>query len=218
MSAMMVAAVCACTPPIARQCSVPPAGPDTVWVLSRGWHTEIGISADSITGGLTVFRGIYPGATVLLFGYGKRTFMTARADRFSEYVLGPFPGPAVIESVGLRTTPPLAYGTRGLVTLQLPPGGARRISAFIWHDLQRAVDGAPRLVGPGAFAGSQFYDAVSGYSLVHTCNTWVAEALRAGGLPISSEADVFSGQTMARAANLASAQCEAPTLPSTRQP
>ncbi len=167
-------------------------------MFSRGWHTDIALPASRLTGGLAAFRRVFPGARTIVFGYGKRTFMTARADRLSEYLLGPFPGPAVIEVFALSTTPEQAYGPADLVTLSLPAGGAERLSDFLWADLDR--DGRdPRLVGPGSFAGSLFYAARSEYGLGHTCNNWVAQALHASGLPVAASGVVFSGQVMQRA-------------------
>ena len=32
------------------------------------------------------------------------------------------------------------------------------------------------------------------YSAVHTCNTWAAETLRAGGLPVHAAGVIFAGQ------------------------
>jgi len=204
-----LAACSAAPPPQARGCHATQA--DTITVLSRGWHTEIGIPADQLHGPLTIFRGIFPGARTIMFGYGKRTFMTARADRASEYLLGPFPGPAVIEAIGLSTSPEAAYGPGDSVSLSLPQGGATRLSAFIWNDLAHDKAGVPLLVGPGAFPGALFYAANSEYTLAHTCNTWVAAALHQAGLPVSPDGAILSGQTMWRAA-AAARQC-APTPP-----
>jgi hypothetical protein len=181
-------------------------------VLSRGWHTQLGIPADHLTGGLAVFRTIYPGARAVMFGYGKRTFMTAPADRLSEYLLGPLPGPAVIETVGLRDLPPASYGAEGMVELSLPQGGAAGLSAFIWNDLARDRYGGPRLVGPGFYPGSRFYAAMSEYDLAHTCNTWIVAALQAAGLPVRAGGVVFSGQAMERLEAEAARECRAASL------
>ncbi|MEJ0045265.1 MAG: DUF2459 domain-containing protein [Rhodospirillales bacterium] len=96
------------------------------------------------------------------------------------------------------------------LALALPPGGAERLSAFLWQSL--ALDGAgkPRFVGPGRFAGSRFYAAVHGYNLFYTCNSWVADALHAAGLAVDADGVVFSGQTMARVERAAAAECRAP--------
>ncbi len=176
-------------------------------MLGRGWHTQIGLPAEELQGGLAVFRQIYPGARAVMFGYGKRTFMVAPPDDIGEYVLGPVPGPALIETVGLSESPPAAYGTAGMIALALPPGGAARLSAFLWDDMARDRLGQPLLVAPGPFAGALFYAARSGYTLFHTCNTWVAAALRAAGLPVDPDFAILSGQTMARAADAARRQC-----------
>jgi hypothetical protein len=203
---LLALAAAGCATP-ALYCRPPPPSQGVVYVLSRGWHTEIGLAADRLAGPLGIFRTAYPGAQYLMFGYGKRTFLTAPPDNIREYLLGPVPGPAVIEAVALRASPPEAYGTRGMVTLSLPPGGAARLSAFLWQTLAHDSAGHPRLVGPGRFPGSQFYAAVHTYSLAYTCNTWVADALHAAGLPLDADAVVFSGQTMARVEAAAHAQC-----------
>ena len=178
-------------------------------MFSRGWHADLAVPAGELAGGLAVFRRVFPGARTVVFGYGKRTFMTARADRLSEYLLGPLPGPAVIEAFGLSATAEQAFGPSDRVTLALPAGGADALSAFVWGDLDRDGQGRPRLVGPGAFAGSLFYAARSGYGLGHTCNTWVAQALHAARLPVRAEGVVFSGQAMGRA-EAAARRCPGP--------
>ena len=201
MALLLAFGGCASAPRAAPPaCQSAPTEGTTLYVVNRGWHTELGVPASALMGPLSIFRAIYPGARMVMFGYGKRTFMTARADRASEYLLGPFPGPAVIEAIGLRVLAPSAYGPGGILALSLPPGGAAQLSDFIWRDLVLDHTGAPLLVGPGKFAGSRFYAARSGYSLTHTCNSWVADALAAAGVPMGGGVVPFSGQVMARAA------------------
>jgi hypothetical protein len=167
------------------------------------------LPASDLVGGLAAFRRVYPGAEAVMFGYGKRTFMTARTDGLSEYLLGPFPGPGVIETVGLRDLPPDSYGDEGMVALRLPPGGAARLAGFIWQDLARDRFGGPKLLGPGFYPGSRFYASVSAYNPAHTCNTWLMQALAAAGLPVSGSFVVFSGQAVARVQAEAARECRA---------
>lgn len=187
-----------CSSPEPAACPAPLPIAEYVYVRSHGWHVDIGMSADSIAGPLTVFRDIFPGAPALMFGYGKRTFFTARAETFSEYLLGPLPGPAVIQVTGVGSTLADAYPPGDLLVMRLPPGGARKLSDFLWHDIALDKAGQPLLVGPAGFLGSQFYAAVTGYSLAHTCNTWAANALQAAGVPVQGDGVVFSGQVVAR--------------------
>ncbi len=131
----------------------------------------------------------------------------------SEYLLGPVPGPALIEVTGLKVPPSVAYPGEDTIVLPLPPGGARALSEFLWRDLETDGGQKPRLVAPGQFPGSLFYAARSRYSLAHTCNTWAADALRAAGLPVRADGVVFSGAVMSRAADARAAYCR--SLPAT---
>lgn len=58
---------------------------------------------------MRVFLSIFPGAQVLMFGYGKRTFLTARVDRWSDLIMGPLPGPGAVEVAALKVTPDKAF-------------------------------------------------------------------------------------------------------------
>jgi hypothetical protein len=208
--AIMAAAVAACAT-VPPNCRLPAADGNIAYVVSQSWHVDIGLPADRLEGPLAIYREIFPGAKVVMFGYGKRTFMTAPPDTISEYLIGPLPGPAVIFITGLKVLPADAYSGAGTIELALPPDGARKISDFIWDDLSKDTAGKPRLVAKGDVG--LFYAANSGYNLLHTCNTWAVDALAAAGLPVSSSGVVFSGQAMGRAGNAAAGQCAAATAP-----
>lgn len=180
-------------------CGSAPAVTQTMWrgetvsLITHGWHTDIGLPAAEATGPLARFRQLFPGAQTLVFGYGKRTFMIAPAHSVGEWMIGPFPGPAAIEVSAIGTDAATGYGTAHVETLPLPPGGAAGLSAFLWQAFAKTRDGAPRYIAQGNFPGSLFYQASSRYGLLHTCNTWSAEALAAGGLPIQPAGIIFSG-------------------------
>lgn len=184
------------------------AGGEAAWVVDHGWHTEVGIPAEQATGPLAAFRDVFPGAAVLAFGFGKRTFFIAKASTISEYVLGPFPGPGAVQVVGLAGPPAAAYRTP-VITLRLPPGGAERLSAFLWGSIEPALGGGPRLIADGLFPGSAFYAARREYSLAYTCNTWALDALATAGLPVTPDASLASG-TMRAVAGISGACRAAP--------
>lgn len=184
----------------------PPASGDLVYVVGQGWHAEIGIPVEELDDGLRFYRDVFPGARVVIFGYGKKTFFTAHAETVSEYILGPVPGPAVIQAFALNVTPLEAYPREDTTVLRLPPDGAHALSAYIWQDLVKE-NGKPKIAARGSEPDGMFYEAVSEYNLFHTCNTWTAEALHAAGLPISADGIVFSGQTMDRVDAAAEDQC-----------
>lgn len=193
-----------------RSAPCAPRGTDVVYVIDHGWHTDIGVPVSELSGPVAVFRTVFPDAGALEFGFGKRTFFTAKVDSWREYLLGPIPGPAAILVTGLRVMPDAAYGAGETVVLHLPAGGAERLSAFLWHEFAKDSAGKPRLIAPGTYPGGLFYAATATYTLAETCNTWTADALHAAGLPISGDGVVFAGQAMRRVR--AAALCPMPPL------
>ena len=228
LAALFPVLLCACTGASPPACP-PAARPAPVaWVISQDWHTEIGLPASELSGRLASFRTVFPGASALVFGFGKRTWMTARVESPAELLMGPFPGPAVIEVVGLRVEPALAFGGSEVIRLKLRPGQLARLSDFLWDSFGKAQvggkaqpggkaqaggkarageDGAvgPRLVSQGLFPGSLFYAASRGYGPLHTCNSWTAEALGAAGLPVRARGVVFAGGVLDQVARLGQA-------------
>ncbi len=193
----LVLAACAALRP--ATCSSA-SGAASAWMVDQGWHTEIGVRSADITGPLAAYRRLLPGAAVLMFGFGKRTWMTAKVESLGELLIGPFPGPGAIQVLGLRTSPPEAYQGRDVVRLALSPAQARRLDDFIWNALGKTSDGKPRLLS--AEHGGLFYAARHGYALDYTCNEWTARALHAAGLPVAPGGIVLAGGVMDQAARL----------------
>jgi hypothetical protein len=202
--------VSSCAAPTTPRPFTEPLSGDTVTLLDHGWHTDIGIPAEELSGQLAVFREIFPGARSLVFSYGKRTFLMAPANNWSEYVLGPLPGPAAIMVTGLSVPSEQAYGADPSLVFHLPRGGAAHLSNFIWRDIVHDQPGKPRLIDRGPFDGSLFYAAVNGYALNHTCNAWSASALAAAGLEIDPAGVIFARQTMTRARSASASMTSAP--------
>jgi uncharacterized protein (TIGR02117 family) len=200
-------AISACGSNARHPCPLPVTG-DVVYVVGQGWHAEIGIPVEELDENMSFFREIFPGARVIMFGYGKKTFFIAPPEAMTEYVLGPFPGSAVIQVVGLNVTPAEAYPPENTVTLLLPPNGGRSLSAYIWQDLAKDESGKPQVVANSSNPSGLFYAAQSEYNLFHTCNTWTADALHHAGLNVSGDNVIFSNQAMNRVAEAAEQQCE----------
>jgi uncharacterized protein (TIGR02117 family) len=204
-SGLLALSACASLPP-RLPCPPAPRG-DVVYLIERGWHTGIAIPVSELDANLSFYRGVYPGARVILFGYGKKTFFTVRAKNLSDYLLGPWPGPAAIQTVGLRVPPSEAYGPEEVSAIALPPGGRQALSAYIWNDLVKDAAGKPEILAKSTHPAGIFYAAHSEYSPLHTCNTWTAGALHAAGLSISEKDVVFSSQVRARVEKATNREC-----------
>jgi len=59
-----------------------------------------------------------------------------------------------------------------------------RLAAFVSAKVRRSNGLAHAKVVPGAsyFGGDAFFEATGSYSPIHTCNSWVGDALRSGGV------------------------------------
>lgn len=179
---------------------------DVVYLVEHGWHTDLAIPAHSLRGRLTLFRRIFPGMTVLLAGFGRRSFMMAPVTDVGDLLVGPFPGAGTVRIAGLTASPDRAYRDGTMTLLRLPPGGAERLSGFIWDTLQ-TDHGQPVRLGAGFFPGSVFYASRTGYSGLYTCNSWTEDALHTAGLTTGPAGVLFAGQVMTRALRVAGNAC-----------
>jgi hypothetical protein len=185
-----------------------PVGPDKAYVVSEDWHSDIALPVSELDDGLQDIARRFPGARILLFGYGKESFMTAPAGSLAKYLAAPWPGEAAIEVTALNVDPADAYPPDDLVTLALPPGGAHSLSAYIRGDMADNPDGTPRVVAHRHDPEDAIlFAANSRYGFLHTCNGWVATGLKDAGVPLSDSRVVTSERLMGRAKD-AAARCE----------
>jgi hypothetical protein len=196
------ALLCACAVSRPAPCSAPGRGDPVAWVVDQGWHTEIGLPAQEIAGPLSVFRTIFPGAHVLMFGFGKRTWITAKVESWSELLMGPVPGPGAIQVIGLRVDPADAYAGDQVIRLPLRPDQAVSLDRFIWDAIGKTRTGQPRLISSGLFPGSLFYAASHGYAPTYTCNTWSAQAMHSAGLPVNPDGVILAGGILGQVARV----------------
>jgi hypothetical protein len=102
---------------------------------------------------------------------------------------------------GLTADPTEAFGTEQVIELRVSAAQARAVQAFIARTMGALT---PYTTGP--YQGSLYFAALPRYSALHTCNTWAAEALQAGELPVRSAAVVFAGQLWGQVRKVAAAK------------
>ncbi len=174
------------------------AAPATeVYVISNGWHTEIGLPAALLGGPLAAVRRDFPGAAYVAFGWGERAFYMSPSPTWTEALRALLPARAVLLVLALGTVPSRAFVAGIRVTaLPLRPAGERELAAFLWRSFAQTKAGEPDRLGPGPYPASAFYAATGTYDGGHTCNTWTAEALSEAGLPVRTAGVIFAGQVM----------------------
>lgn len=165
------------------------AGPaTTVYVVRRKWHIDVGFAAADL-GPLAFVSVEFPAAKYLFFGFGDRHYLLARNHDAPVLSGALWRGPALILLTALPNTPAAAFGGSQVVGLELSAAQVRAVQSFIRGSI---ADPAPHATGP--YQGSLYYAASTRYSAFHTCNTWAAEALRAGDVPVRSRGVIFARQ------------------------
>jgi Protein of unknown function (DUF2459) len=56
------------------------SGPRTeaIYVISGGWHTELGLPLETLSGSLAALKSDFPKARYLVFGWGARDYYMAK--------------------------------------------------------------------------------------------------------------------------------------------
>ncbi len=199
-------------------CATPPAqqsAPDDkiVYVIGRGWHTDIALPVEDIAGPLAVLERDFPGVRVLSFGFGERQFLINRKTDVITMLAALLPSRSALLVTALRTSPEQAFGAGHVVALRVSHAGLARIEAAIWQEIERTAANEPVRLAEGPYGGSVFYGATGTYDGFHTCNTWTANVLQVGGLPVAASGVLFASQVMGAARWIRTQQAAAPNRP-----
>jgi uncharacterized protein (TIGR02117 family) len=169
---------------------------ELLYVISGGWHTELGLPAGAISGPLAVLKSDFPSARHLVFGWGARDYYMARNPGMADILRALAPGPAVMLIIPLKMPPETFFGASNTLIVHVSRDGIERLSELLWSVLAAEDEAAPHPIGAGPYPDSVFYASTGTYNLSHTCNTWTAEALRVAGLPVSATGVVFANQVL----------------------
>jgi uncharacterized protein (TIGR02117 family) len=169
---------------------------EVIYVIAGRWHTELGLPLQVISGPLVALKPDFPTARHLVFGWGAHDYYMARNPGIMDLMRAAAPGPAVMLVIPLQISPEAFAGASNTFVLHVSRDGVERLSQFLWEYLAKGREGTPRRISTGPYPQSVFYASTGTYDLVHTCNTWTAEALRVVGLPVSAAGVVFAGQVL----------------------
>jgi uncharacterized protein (TIGR02117 family) len=167
-----------------------------IYVITGGWHTELGLPLEALSGPLAALTPDVPSLRYLVFGWGARDYYMAPKPGIGDLLRAASSGPAVMLVIPLQTSPEAFFGASNVFVLPAAREGVQRLSQFLWDYLAVDKEGPPRRIGAGPYPQSVFYASTGTYNLAHTCNTWTAEALRVAGLPVNTAGVVFAGQVL----------------------
>ena len=180
---------------------------DTAVILARrGWHIDIGFATGALEAPLAPLARDFPQARYLFFGFGDLHYLLSKHRHGPVLLAALWPGRALILLTAIDNTPEQAFGAAHIIRLHLRAADSSAIQHFLLGAFRHEEDRPPVRYAPGPYEGSAYYLATAQYSALHTCNTWVAEALGAGGLSLHARRVIFAGQLWRRAQHFAAAQ------------
>jgi len=182
-----------------------------VIVVRRGWHIDVGFAAADLEPSLRSIAADLPMARFIFFGFGDMHYLMSRNHGSSTLAAALWPGRGILLVTGLDGTPLEGFGADQVIALDLNADDAGALQAWIWSSFLADASGAS-VYRPGPYAESLYFLAVPRYSALHTCNTWAAEALKAGRLPVHSRGVVFAGELWSQVRRLNKTQHPAPSL------
>jgi uncharacterized protein (TIGR02117 family) len=177
----------ACTVPI-MQLDSHAAGKNAkrIFVAHNNWHAALVVRRADLTEGLVPEQDHFPEAEYLEIGWGDRDYFPATEESVGLELRAAFwSRGSVLHVVGFRGAVRYYVTDGEIIELALSPEAFRRLSEFVSASFSRADPSIPAQSQPGLVPGARFYPASGRFSIIRTCNTWIAEALKSAGLDIS---------------------------------
>jgi hypothetical protein len=145
----------------------------------------------------------FSGSKYVFFGFGDRHYLLAKRRDAPVLSGALWPGPGLILLTALQGTPAAAFGASQVIEIELSGTQIRALQSFILGSIADSASGAPAPYDKGPYQGSLYYTASARYSAFHTCNTWAAEVLRKGDVPVRSRGVIFASQLWSQVRKLA---------------
>ena len=157
----------------------------TVFIVHDAWHAAIVIKKTDIPALVLPELRDFPSAEYLEFSWGDRDYFPAPDGGLGLALKAAFwSSGSILHVVGFKDAVQNAYPSAEIIEIPLSEEGFQRLVKFLSDTFSRPHPPAPAEARPGLFSNGRFYAAEGKFSLLRTCNTWVAEALSAAGLPI----------------------------------
>jgi uncharacterized protein (TIGR02117 family) len=157
----------------------------TVFIVHDAWHAAIVIKKADIPLAMLPERGDFPSAEYLEFSWGDRDYFPAPDPGLGLALKAAFwSSGSVLHVVGFKDAVKNFFPGAEIIEIVLSEENFQRLIKFISDTFSRPHAPAPADARPGLFPNGRFYSAKGKFTVLRTCNTWVAEALSAAGLPI----------------------------------
>ena len=157
-----------------------------VFVVHNNWHAALVVRKADLSQALVPEQDQFPEAEYLEISWGDRDYFPAIEESVGLALRAAFwSRGSVLHLVGFRGTVKDYFTEGEIIEVALSQESFRRLSEFVSASFLRADPFMPAQSQPGLVANGRFYPASGKFSILRTCNTWIAEALKSAGLDIS---------------------------------
>lgn len=165
-----------------------------VTIVHNSWHAAIVLRKSDIGDPIMPELADFAAARFIEYSWGDKDYFPDPASGiFGAIKAGLWSGGSVMHLVGFADTVEHFYRGASITELRLNASAYGRMVDYISKTFAREKSSGRAPAAPGLFPYSRFYPASRSFSLLRTCNTWVAEALELAGLPISSGVVITAG-------------------------
>jgi uncharacterized protein (TIGR02117 family) len=166
----------------------------TVFIVHDAWHAAIVIRKTDIPVVALPELKDFPSAEYLEFSWGDRDYFPAPDPGVGLALKAAFwSSGSILHVVGFDGAVKNVYPSAEIMEIAVTEEAFQQLTKFIADTFSRPHPPAPAEARPGLFSNGRFYAAEGKFSALRTCNTWVAEALSAAGLPISPRYVITAG-------------------------
>ena len=158
----------------------------SVSVVYDSWHAAIVLRTDDLSRDILPELEDFPGARFVEFSWGDQDyFPDPNAGVLMALKAAFWSSGSVLHVVGFDKDPGQFYPRATISELRLSAHAYDRLVGFIARSFARPPQNMRASARNGLFSFSRFYPSPRKFSLSTTCNTWVAQALQAAGLPVA---------------------------------
>jgi uncharacterized protein (TIGR02117 family) len=185
----------ACSAPIMQlNPHLPGESDKRVFVVHNNWHAALVVHKADLSQGLVPEQRHFPEAEYLEISWGDRDYFPATEESVGLALRAAFCSRgSVLHVVGFRGAVKDYFNDGEIIELALSQASFRRLSEFVSASFLRADPFTPAQSRPGLVAHGRFYPASGKFSILRTCNTWIAEALKSAGLGITPRYVITAG-------------------------
>ncbi len=170
----------------------------SVSIVHNSWHAAIVLRSSDLVKTMPELAD-FPAAQFIEFSWGdKDYFPDPQSGIFGAIKAAMWSSGSVIHLVGFTDTVENFYRGATITELRLSPAAYERMVDYIDETFLREQSSGRARAAPGLFSSSRFYPARRSFSLLRTCNTWVAEALEQAGLSMSPAFVITAGNLQSR--------------------